>query len=81
VLESLVSETSPESNAPPPFKFAVTSTIIQHKSASVDPGTRGMNSSMGAYWNSLKDGMWSYKYENAHEKGMDVVVHIVWIGL
>lgn len=67
------------------YKFVVNSTIIQHGVASVDPSTgrgggrRGMHAASGAYWNNEKDGMWSFKYEAAQGKGLDVIVGIVWI--
>lgn len=96
ILSSLISESKP-ANAPAdaqaPFKFAVNSTIIQHLS---DPrstgsdgasgeagkvGRRGMHSASGAYWNTEKDGMWSFKYEGGEAKGMDVVVSVMWIAI
>lgn len=43
-------------------------------------GRRGMHSASGAYWNNERDGMWSHKYTGAENKGMDVVVNVVWIG-
>ncbi|KZF25637.1 hypothetical protein L228DRAFT_280863 [Xylona heveae TC161] len=42
-------------------------------------GRRGMHSATGAYWNNEKDGMWSFKYETGEEKGMDVVISVIWI--
>ena len=44
-------------------------------------GRRGMHAAQGAYWNVEKDGMWSYKYEAAETKGLDVVIGIVWISI
>ncbi|KAH0547613.1 hypothetical protein GP486_008422 [Trichoglossum hirsutum] len=44
-------------------------------------GRRGMHSATGAYWNNEKDGMWSFKYEEAAGRGMDVVVSIIWIAV
>jgi dynein light chain Tctex-type 1 len=67
------------------YKFVVNSTIVQHRSNTVDEttgkghGRRGMHSAAGAYWNNEKDGMWSFKYEAAERMGLDVVVGIVWI--
>ncbi len=40
-----------------------------------------MHSAAGAYWNSEKDGMWSFKYEATEAKGLDVVVGIIWISV
>ena len=40
-----------------------------------------MHSAIGSYWNTEKDGTWSYKWEGAEKKGMDVVVVVTWIGL
>ena len=76
MIQSLVNETSRESEVSP-FKFAVNSTIIQNK----DGGKRGMNSSTGAYWNSARDGMWSYKHDGGEEMGMDVVISVIWVAL
>jgi hypothetical protein len=44
-------------------------------------GRRGMHSATGAYWNNEKDGMWSFKYEEAAGKGMDVVISVTWIAV
>ncbi len=44
-------------------------------------GRRGMHSAAGAYWNNERDGVWSFKYEGAERKGMDVVVSVMWIGI
>ncbi|GAB7355051.1 hypothetical protein MBLNU459_g5648t1 [Dothideomycetes sp. NU459] len=97
ILQSLISESRPAnaaSDSQPPFKFAVNSTIIQHLS---DPrpagsdskdtselssaGRRGMHAASGAYWNTEKDGIWSFKYEGGEAKGMDVVVSVMWIAI
>lgn len=48
-------------------------------SVSKSAGRRGMHSASGAYWNNEKDGMWSFKYEAAEAKGLDVVVGVIWI--
>ena len=43
---------------------------------------RGMHSATGAFWDSQKDGMWSFKYEGGEEgRGFDVVVSVVWISI
>ncbi|KAK3722733.1 hypothetical protein LTR37_002304 [Vermiconidia calcicola] len=44
-------------------------------------GRRGMHSASGAYWNNERDGMWSHKYEAGEEKGMDIVISVMWIGV
>ncbi|KAI9798271.1 MAG: hypothetical protein M1833_004843 [Piccolia ochrophora] len=44
-------------------------------------GRRGMHSATGAYWNNEKDGMWNFKFEGGEEKGLDVVVSVLWIAL
>jgi hypothetical protein len=41
-------------------------------------GRRGMHSATGAYWDSAKDGMWTFKYDG-EGKGMDVVIMLIWI--
>ena len=70
----------------PQYKYVVNSTIIQHAPTSSSEsghsavnGRRGMHAASGAYWNNDKDGMWSFKYEAAEAKGLDVVVGIIWI--
>lgn len=40
-----------------------------------------MHSAAGAYWNNDNDGMWSYKYEGGEDRGMDVVVCVMWVGI
>jgi dynein light chain Tctex-type 1 len=61
----------------PAYKFAVSATIIQNGL----PGTtkRGMNASVGAFWNSETDGLWSYKYESGEKIGLDVVINVIWM--
>lgn len=44
-------------------------------------GRRGMHSATGAYWNEAKDGMWSFKFGEGMERGMDVVICVIWIGV
>lgn len=61
------------------YKFAVHSIILQ-RAVPNDTGNRGMHAASGAYWNNEKDGMWSHKYEAA-EKGIDVVVSVLWIAV
>lgn len=91
ILKSLISESKPADAKQTSFKFAVNSTIIQHSTdprpTGTDPdtaqdkkiGRRGMHSAAGAYWNNEKDGMWSFKYEGAESKGMDIVIMIIWV--
>jgi len=40
-----------------------------------------MHSASGAYWNNEKDGQWSHKYEGGEERGMVVVVSIIYIAV
>jgi len=42
---------------------------------------RGMHSATGAYWNTEKDGMWSYKYEGGEARGFDVVICVIWMAV
>ncbi|KAH8821036.1 Tctex-1 [Xylogone sp. PMI_703] len=44
-------------------------------------GRRGMHSASGCYWNEKTDGMWSFKYEGGEDKGLDIVISVIWIGL
>ena len=44
-------------------------------------GRRGMHSATGAFWNEKTDGMWSYKYDGGDNKGLDVVISIIWIAI
>lgn len=44
-------------------------------------GRRGMHSATGAYWNERTDGMWSFKYEGGENKGLDVVISVIWIAI
>jgi dynein light chain Tctex-type 1/3 len=60
-----------------PYKFAVSSTIIQNGTSG--EAKRGMNSSIGAFWNGETDGMWSYKYESGEKVGLDVVINVIWM--
>jgi dynein light chain Tctex-type 1 len=40
-----------------------------------------MHSAVGAYWNNEKDGTYSYKWEGAEKKGMDIVIAITWVAI
>lgn len=40
-----------------------------------------MHSATGAYWNGKTDGMWSFKYEGGDNKGLDVVISVIWISI
>nr|OQO18781.1 hypothetical protein B0A51_13753 [Rachicladosporium sp. CCFEE 5018] len=90
LLQSLIITTTSEPSSTEShsgqYKFAVTSTIIQHLEGREADGEgkvekRGMHSASGAYWNSERDGMWSYKWEGGEGRGMDVVVSVMWIGV
>ncbi|ERF75448.1 hypothetical protein EPUS_06980 [Endocarpon pusillum Z07020] len=85
-LTSLLAATTPADGAQPPYKYSITSTIIQHlpqpsttSSPTQSTPRRGMHAAAGAYWDNTRDGMWSYKYEAAQGKGLDVVVAVIWI--
>lgn len=43
-------------------------------------GRRGMHSATGGYWNEKTDGMWSFKY-SGEDKGLDVVIMLIWIAI
>ncbi|KAF2652490.1 hypothetical protein K491DRAFT_760352 [Lophiostoma macrostomum CBS 122681] len=82
ILSSLTAPYSDENTSP--YKFIVNSTVIQHigsPSEASTAGRRGMHSAVGAYWNGDKDGTWSFKWEGAEAKGMDIVLSITWIGV
>ncbi|KAI9722452.1 MAG: hypothetical protein M1835_003958, partial [Candelina submexicana] len=51
------------------------------RSAAQSSGRRGMHSATGAYWNNERDGMWNFKYEAIENRGLDVVVSIIWIAI
>ncbi|MCJ1356046.1 MAG: hypothetical protein MMC33_006040 [Icmadophila ericetorum] len=73
-LEDAKSESTPTTTAPAVSEPAATS------AAGSSGGKRGMHSATGAYWNSEKDGMWSFKWDGG-ERGFDVVVSVVWVGV
>ncbi|KAF1960339.1 putative dynein light chain [Byssothecium circinans] len=90
ILQSLIEKTSApsttddDSKSHPSFKYIANSTIIQHPGNPSEPSTagrRGMHSAVGAFWNTDKDGTFSYKWEGAEKKGMDVVISINWIAI
>ncbi|WEW55712.1 hypothetical protein PRK78_001145 [Emydomyces testavorans] len=85
--------TTPSEPRQPSYRFNVNCTIIQQGHISPPSsvsnagatsteamGRRGMHSAAGAYWDVKRDGMWTYKYPNAVEKGLDLVLNIVWFG-
>ncbi|CAI6338674.1 unnamed protein product [Periconia digitata] len=89
ILQAVIKESQSatvDSKSPPPpgHKFVANSTIIQHighPSEAATAGRRGMHSAVGAFWNTDKDGTFSYKWDGADTKGMDVVISINWIGI
>jgi len=93
VLQSLILATTPSeaSEIPtpptPPYRFNVNCTIIQQGMAAPTDGEssdaasrRGMHAASGAYWDVRRDGMWTFKYPRAMEKGVDLVLSVVWFG-
>jgi len=40
-----------------------------------------MHSATGGYWNNDKDGIWSYKFEGGDDRGLDVVLSIIWVAV
>ncbi|KZZ97259.1 dynein light chain [Ascosphaera apis ARSEF 7405] len=89
IIASLVKATtpaeSPEGKKPQsPYRFCVNCTIIQQDVDEEDKpgsaGKRGMHSAAGAYWDVSRDGMWTYKYQNAEDRGIEVVLNIAWFG-
>ncbi|KAF2471567.1 uncharacterized protein BDR25DRAFT_303082 [Lindgomyces ingoldianus] len=84
ILRVVIEKTKGGPHDIPPFKYIANCTIIQHISSSSEHATggrRGMHSAVGAYWNNEKDGTWSYKWEGAEKKGMDIVISLTWVGL
>ncbi|KAJ5383231.1 Tctex-1 [Penicillium concentricum] len=91
VLKALITATAPtEASKPPPYRFTVNSTIVQQ--GVIDPsvaadgalsnaGKRGMHSASGAFWDVNRDGMWTFKYPGAEERGLDVVVCVTWFAV
>ncbi|KAG0152891.1 hypothetical protein PDIDSM_1100 [Penicillium digitatum] len=91
ILKALITATAPtEASKPPPYRFTVNSTIVQQ--GVIDPsvaadgalsnaGKRGMHSASGAFWDVNRDGMWTFKYTGAEERGMDVVVCVTWFSV
>ena len=66
------------------------STIVQQgvidksaasEGAQSNAGKRGMHSASGAYWDVNRDGMWTFKYPGAEERGLDVVVSVTWFAM
>ncbi|KAJ5226893.1 uncharacterized protein N7469_006899 [Penicillium citrinum] len=91
VLKALISATAPpDTKTPAPYRFTVNSTIVQQglidKTAAADgtqsnAGKRGMHSASGAFWDVNRDGMWTFKYPGAEERGLDVVVSVTWFAM
>lgn len=80
ILRNLVETTASGENASQ-YKFAVNSTIIQHSASGGAATRRGMHSASGAFWNNEKDCMWSWKSKGLENKGMDVVVSVMFISI
>ncbi|PMD56945.1 uncharacterized protein K444DRAFT_692287 [Hyaloscypha bicolor E] len=71
--------------SPVPKTEATISTSDKNEATGTDGkphvGRRGMHSATGAYWNEKTDGMWSFKYEGGENKGLDVVISVIWISI
>ncbi|KAE8164649.1 Tctex-1 [Aspergillus tamarii] len=91
ILKALISATAPSTpSAAAPYRFTVNSTIVQQglidKSAAAEgaasnTGKRGMHSASGAFWDVNRDGMWTFKYPGADERGLDVVLSVTWFAV
>jgi len=91
ILKSLIAATAPSTpSTPAPYRFTVNSTIVQQgvvdKATAADgehsnAGKRGMHSAAGAFWDVNRDGMWTFKYPGAEERGLDVVVSVTWFAV
>ena len=91
VLKSLITATTPsDSTKPAPYRFTVNSTIVQQgvidKSAASEgtqsnAGRRGMHSASAAFWDVKRDGMWTFKYPGAEERGLDIVISVTWFAV
>ncbi|EYE92486.1 dynein light chain Tctex-type family protein [Aspergillus ruber CBS 135680] len=91
ILKSLIAATAPSTpSTPAPYRFTVNSTIVQQgvvdKATTADgehsnAGKRGMHSAAGAFWDVNRDGMWTFKYPGAEERGLDVVVSVTWFAV
>ncbi|RJE19757.1 Dynein light chain [Aspergillus sclerotialis] len=91
ILKALISATTPPTESKtPPYRFTVNSTIVQQglvdKSSTADgqqsnTGKRGMHSASGAFWDVNRDGMWTFKYPSAEERGLDVVISVTWFAV
>jgi hypothetical protein len=40
-----------------------------------------MHSASGAFWDVNRDGMWTFKYPGAEERGLDIVVSVTWFSV
>ncbi|KAE8354868.1 Tctex-1 [Aspergillus coremiiformis] len=91
ILKALITATAPSTpSASPPYRFTVNSTIVQQglidkavaaDGAASNTGKRGMHSASGAFWDVNRDGMWTFKYPGADERGLDVVVSVTWFAV
>ncbi|KMQ82219.1 dynein light chain [Lasius niger] len=59
----------------------LTSTEATATDGKAHVGRRGMHSATGAYWDEKKDGMWTFKYDGGENKGMDIVVMLIWVAI
>ncbi|KAJ5151894.1 hypothetical protein N7492_010189 [Penicillium capsulatum] len=91
ILKALIAATAPsDTTKPAPYRFTVNSTIVQQglidKSAAADgtqsnAGKRGLHCASGAFWDVNRDGMWTFKYPGAEERGLDVVITVTWFAV
>ncbi|KAI9829287.1 MAG: hypothetical protein M1826_005751 [Phylliscum demangeonii] len=71
----------------PAYKLAVNATIVQQAMAGAGEGEgapvaqRGMHSATAGYWNPDTDGMWNCKVDLARDKGLAVIVSVIWMAV
>ncbi|KAH8596359.1 tctex-1 family protein [Bisporella sp. PMI_857] len=82
-LTKAKSEPLPSKKEDDDAKISTSDVKTEAKSTDGKPhvGRRGMHSATGAYWNEKTDGMWSFKYEGGDNKGLDVVIMVIWVSL
>jgi len=74
-------QTSPTQDADATVTTSDVKTEATNTEGKPHVGRRGMHSATGAYWNEKTDGMWSFKYEGGENKGLDVVISVIWISI
>ncbi|KAL5614322.1 hypothetical protein BROUX41_004428 [Berkeleyomyces rouxiae] len=76
---SIVQHTAPSEDEDDDDDETEESAEPKEKEFKASGARRGMHSATAAFWDDAQDGMWSFKYDGAASKGLDIIIMLVWV--